>query len=159
LYSEAVRPWFFWGGALAVFEAIIRVREAVLFARPTSEVVYRGSVYGVALVPLVAPLLRRLESGRDSGTISVEGYYRTHGAFDEKTERERRYGEVFTVEEHPGGYVFHLELPRRIPPSGVKEQLGLGDEMPDYALELKLAGTWFEVHGKVVDPRLRTVAA
>jgi ferredoxin len=159
LYSEAVRPWFFWGGALAVLESIVRVREAVLFARPTSEVVYRGSIYGVVLVPFVAWLLRRLEAGRDSGSVSVEGYYRTDGAFDEKKERERRYGEVFTVEEHPGGYVFHLELPRRIPPSGVKEQLGLGDEMPDYALELKLAGTWFEVHGKVVDPRLRTVAA
>ena len=31
--------------------------------------------------------------------------------------------------------------------------------MPDYQLDLSLAGGWLEVHGKVVDPRLRTVAA
>ena len=75
--------------------------------------------------------------------------------FDEKQERERRYGKVFTLEDHPGGYVFRMEFPRLIPPSGVKEQLGLGDEMPDYAYDLTLTPTSFEVHGKVVDPRLR----
>ena len=41
----------------------------------------------------------------------------------------------------------------------MKEELGLGDEMPDYALDLALHAGRFEVHGKVVDPRLRTVAA
>jgi hypothetical protein len=52
-----------------------------------------------------------------------------------------------------------LELPRKIPPSGLKDELGLGDEMPDYQLDLSLSGGWLEVHGKVVDSRLRTVAA
>ena len=31
--------------------------------------------------------------------------------------------------------------------------------MPDYDLDLSLASGWFQVHGKVVDERLRTVAA
>ncbi len=159
LYSAAMRPWFFWGMAAAIFEAIWRLREAILFARPASEIVYRGSVYGPLLLPMVAPILHRAGGSRQSGDVPVEGYYETAGAFDEKRERERRYGEIFTMEERPGGYLLRLELPRRIPPSGIKEQLGLGDEMPDYALDLTLEPGWFEVRGRVVDPRLRTVAA
>jgi hypothetical protein len=158
-FSAEVRPWFFYGGLAATAEAIFRLREAAIFARPLSEVVYRGSVYGPLLIPLVAPILRRAERWKGVSRESFEGYYDTAGAFDEKRERERRYGEVFTLEERPGGYLFRMELPRRIPPSGVKAELGLGDEMPDYALDLAFGGTWLEVRGKVVDPRLRTIAA
>ena len=158
LYSFAVRPWFFWGAALAVAEAIIRLREAMLFARPASEVVYRGSFYGPLLIPLVAGISRG-RGQHDTGNVAFEGYYETAGAFDEKRERERRYGEIYSLDERPGGYLFRLEFPRRIPPSGVKVELGLGDEMPDYAFDLSLAAISFEVHGRIVDPRLRTVAA
>jgi ferredoxin len=159
LYSEAVRPWFLAGAGLAVAEAIIRLREAVIQARPTSETVYRGSFYGPLLVPLVAPLLRSAASRRKVGDVAFEGYYQSGTAYDEKRERERRYGEIYTVEERPSGYLLRLELPRKIPPSGIKNELGLGDEMPDYQLDLSLSGGWLEIHGKVVDPRLRTVAA
>ncbi len=158
-YSAAVRPWFFFGMVAAAAEAIYRLREAVLYARPLSEVVFRGSIYGPLLIPLVAPILRRVEGRKGVSREAFEGYYDTAGAFDEKRERERRYGEVYSLEERPAGYLFRMELPRRIPPSGLKEELGLGDEMPDYALDLALGSGWFEVRGKVVDPRLRTVAA
>jgi len=159
IYTAGVRPWFFWGVMIAIAEAVLRLREAMIFARPMSEVVWRGSVYGPLLVPLVVPLLKLTEGSRESGSVAVAGYYETAGAFDEKHERERRYGEVYRLEERGGGYVFCLELPRRIPPSGIKEELGLGDEMPDYALDLSLRGSSFEVRGRVIDPRLRTVAA
>ncbi len=159
IYSADVKRWFFWGLALAVAEAVIRLREAMIFARPLSETVMRGHPAGLLLVPLVAPLIRREGDESDSGGAAVEGYYATSGSFDDKKERERRYGEVFTLEERADAYLLHMELPRRIPPSGVKEELGLGDEMPDYDLDLALHAGRFEVHGKVVDPRLRTVAA
>ncbi|MFM7737758.1 MAG: hypothetical protein ACKPBU_17495, partial [Alphaproteobacteria bacterium] len=159
IYSADVKRWFFWGLAFAVLEAVVRLREAVLFARPLAETVMRGSFVGPLLVPLVLPLLKRDGDESDIGSVAVEGYYATSGSFDDKKERERRYGEVFSVEERPEAYVLHMELPRRIPPSGVKEELGLGDEMPDYDLDLALHSGRFEVHGKVVDPRLRTVAA
>jgi ferredoxin len=158
-YSSAVRPWFLYGMMAAIAEAVFRLRDSVLSARPLSEVVYRGSVYGPLLIPLVAPLLRRSAGRTDESREAFEGYYDTAGSFDEKRERERRYGEVFTIAERPAGYLFRLELPRRIPPSGVKTELGLGDEMPDYALTLTLENASLLVHGKVVDPRLRTVAA
>jgi len=158
-YSSAVRPWFLYGMMAAIAESVYRLRNSIISARPLSEVVYRGSVYGPLLIPLVAPLLRSTGGRTDESREAFEGYYDTAGSFDEKRERERRYGEVFTIEERPAGYLFRLELPRRIPPSGVKTELGLGDEMPDYALTLTLESAALMVHGKVVDPRLRTVAA
>ena len=158
-YSKAVRPWFFYGILAAIGEAVFRMRECVLHAKPLSEAVYRGAVYGPLLVPLVLPLLRRAHVHTEENREAFEGYYGVSTAFDDKRERERRYGEVYTIEERPSGWLFRMELPRRIPPSGVKQELGLGDEMPDYDLTLTLEGSVFVVHGKVVDPRLRTIAA
>ncbi|MBY0279681.1 hypothetical protein K2Z84_30475, partial [Candidatus Binatia bacterium] len=158
-YSKAVRPWFFYGILAAIAEAIFRMRECVLQARPLSEAVYRGAVYGPFLIPLVMPLLRRAHVHTEENREAFEGYYGGSTAYDDKRERERRYGEVFTIEERPSGWLFRMELPRRIPPSGVKQELGLGDEMPDYDLSLSLEGSVFVVHGKVLDPRLRTIAA
>lgn len=158
-FSNAVRPWFFYGVLAAMAEAIFRLRDAILRAKPLSEVVYRGAVYGPLLIPLVIPLLRKVGGHTDESREAFEGYYETAGAFDDKRERERRYGEIFTLEERPAGYLFRMELPRSIPPSGVKAELGIGDEMPDYALNLTLEPNALLVHGKVVDPRLRTVAA
>lgn len=158
-YSKVVRPWFFYGVLAAIAEAVFRLRECVLQAKPLSEAVYRGAIYGPLLVPLVLPLLRKAHVHTEENREAFEGYYGASTAFDDKRERERRYGEVYTVEERPSGWLLRLELPRRIPPSGVKQELGLGDEMPDYELTLNLEGGVFVVHGKVVDPRLRTVAA
>ena len=158
-YTFEAWPWLFWGILAITAESIWRLRDAVIFAKATDEVNWRGAFYGVALLPLVWPLLARAKSGKTVGAVGFEGYYETEGAFDEKTERERRYGEIYSFEDRPSGYLLRLELPRKIPPSGVKEQMGLGEEMPDYDLDLALASGWFQVHGKVVDERLRTVAA
>lgn len=158
-YSKTVRPWFFYGILAAIAEAVFRLRECVVQARPLSEAVYRGAIYGPFLIPLVMPLLRRSHIHTEENREAFEGYYGVSTAYDDKRERERRYGEVFTLEERPSGWLFRMELPRRIPPSGIKQELGLGDEMPDYDLTLNLEGSVFVVHGKVIDPRLRTVAA
>lgn len=158
-YSKAVRPWFFYGVLAAIAEAVFRMRECVIQARPLSDAVYRGAIYGPFLIPLVMPLLRRAHVHTEESREAFEGYYGASTAYDDKRERERRYGEVFTLEERPSGWLFRMELPRVIPPSGIKKELGLGDEMPDYDLSLNLEGGVFVVHGKVVDPRLRTVAA
>ena len=159
LYSLSISKWFLLGGTLAVLEAVIRLRETLLFARPTDEVIWRGSPYGLPLVPFVLPLIRKVSDAQHGGEMAHEGFYDTGGAYDEKKERERRYGEIYRFEERPAGYILRLELPRTIPPSGVRDSLGLGTEMPDYEIDLRLLGGWFEVRGAVVDERLRTVAA
>src|SRR5262249_5836915 len=48
-YSSEVRPWFLYGMIAAITEAVYRLRNSVISARPLSEVVYRGSVYGPLL--------------------------------------------------------------------------------------------------------------
>jgi hypothetical protein len=93
----------------------------------------------------------------EKGEIPVEGYYT--GEFDEKTERSRRYGEAYTVEEEGNAYLLRLEFPRRVPVSATKRELGFSDEMPDYEYELALQDQQFVVKGKVTDPDLRKVAA
>lgn len=159
LYSMEMSKWFLLGGAVAVAEAILRLRETILFARPTSETVWRGSFYGLPFVPLVLPMIANAAKAKSEGTLAREGFYESGGAYDEKRERERRYGEIYTYEERPAGYLLRLELPRRIPPSGVRDELGLGEDMPDYDIDIEMRGGWLEVKGRVVDERLRTVAA
>jgi hypothetical protein len=52
-----------------------------------------------------------------------------------------------------------VEFPRRVPPSAIKRQLAVSDEMPDYAYDLRLRDGFFTVHGRLTDPDLRRVAA
>ncbi len=159
IYTRGLTAWFFFGMMAAIGEALWRLREAVIFARPVDEVVWRGSIYGVALLPVAMLLASRAGAARRKGEVSVEGFYGQDTAFDDKRERERRYGEIYAFEERPDGWVLRLELPRRIPPSGVRDQLGLGEIMPDYELTVRVLAGALQVHGRVVDERLRVVAA
>ena len=52
-----------------------------------------------------------------------------------------------------------MELPRRVPVSATKREMGIGDEMPDYDLDLSARDGNFIVKGKVTDPQLRKLAA
>ena len=61
------------------------------------------------------------------------------------------------VEQFPEGFYVRMELPRQIPPSAAREDLGLGDEMPDYDLRVSLNGGGLRVRGAVADPDLRAV--
>ena len=87
--------------------------------------------------------------------MPVEGFY--SGEFEAQREREKRYGEVYTVEEFDHGYYVRMDLPREIPPSAAKDELGLGDEMPDYNIKLELADRALTIRGSVVDSDLRAV--
>ena len=92
-----------------------------------------------------------------SGATAFDGFYDTR--FDEKHDRQRRYGEVYRLEDLGPGYVLRLEFPRHVPPSAVKEALGIPDEMPDYDYDLALTNGSLVVRGKIVDPRVRKLAA
>jgi hypothetical protein len=93
--------------------------------------------------------------GRQSGWVPVEGFY--DRVFEPKREREKRYGEVYNVADFERGYYIRMELPREIPPSAVKEELGYGDEMPDYDLRLAIAGKTVTISGSVSDIELRKI--
>lgn len=92
---------------------------------------------------------------RGNGSPGFDGF--SSAAFESKRERERRYGEVYRVEEHHGGYYVRLELPRTVPPSAAKARLGIGDEMPDYDVDVTLSAPELTVSGHVAQPDLRAL--
>ena len=157
VFSHQLDSLIFLGVALASLEAVWRMREGILHAKPAEEVVYRASVYGPPLAAAFSPLVKLLGRAATRGTVAVDGF--SAPQFEEKLERERRYGEVYQLIDHANGYLLRMELPRHLPPSAEKETLGLPDEMPDYKIDLSLQNGYFIVKGKVVDPNLRRVAA
>jgi hypothetical protein len=116
---------------------------------------FGASLYGAPLGILAKPLLARLARSTKSGYVPVEGFYGKE--FEAKRERERRYGEVYFVEELDRGYYVRLELPRMIPPSAAREELAMGDTMPDYDITVGLDRDSLTIRGSVVDPSLRAV--
>jgi hypothetical protein len=70
--------------------------------------------------------------------IAFDGF-RTN-LHDEKLERDRRYGTVYTVSEELNAYLVRLEFPRRLPNSSLKKLWNLSDEMPDYNYSISLEG-------------------
>lgn len=158
LFSQQANASIFIGLLVASGETAVRLREALFQGVPSDEARFRGAPYGLALAPLAAPFLgMRSKRSQEQGAIPVEGYY--SGEFDEKTERSRRYGEAYSVEEENNAYLLRLEFPRRVPVSALKRGLGIGDEMPDYEYELSLQEDQFVVKGNMTDPDIRKLAA
>lgn len=157
VFSAQLKWYIFLGIALASLESIWRMREGFR-GLPPDQVVYRGTFYGLPLTPVVGPLVGLLNAPRDvRGTVGQDGFRNEH--FDDKLERERRYGEVYRVHEDVNGFLIELEFPRKTPKSGIKEEMGIPDEMPDYDYDLRLENGFFVVKGKVTDPALRKAAA
>jgi len=157
VFSNQLNSMIILGFGLATLEAVIRMREAVLHAVPLDQVIYRAAVYAPPLAALFVPFSRRLHHVEEKGTIAIDGFH--GGGFEEKLERERRYGEVYHLQEQGNGYLLQVEFPRFVPPSAMKEELGVADEMPDYEYDLQLRNGFFVVKGRVADPKVRKLAA
>jgi len=159
VFSQHLHGLVFFGMVLAALEGMWRLREGVFQFRPAGEIRYRASMYGMALGLALAPLLRRLAPGQkeERGTVGVDGFH--SGEFEEKIERDRRYGAVYALREFANGALLRMELPRRVPPSSQKRALGIPDEMPDYQIGLMLENGYLVVKGKLPDPTLRKIAA
>jgi hypothetical protein len=102
-------------------------------------------------------LLGRAKKSVWTGGVGQDGFYLD--LFEEKIERQRRYGEVYRLRGEKNGYFFTLEFPRQVPASAAREKLGVGEEMPDYDYTLELQERYFTVVGKLRDPKLRRLAA
>ena len=88
--------------------------------------------------------------------VAFEGF--RSPLYDEKTERDRRYGTVYTVIEKRNAYVVRLEMPRRIPASALKETWGVGDEMPNYHYSLQLEDQVLSIRASVEQEAIRRLA-
>jgi ferredoxin len=159
LFSQGINKMAFLGIFIASLETMLRLRESFFAGVPSDEATYRGTFYGLPLAPLVSPFLGSAAKSRpvEKGQTAFEGYYTSE--FDEKTERARRYGEVFTIEDMGNAYFLRLEMPRRVPVSAAKREMGIGDDMPDYEYDLAIRNGSFIVKGKLTDPQIRKLAA
>jgi ferredoxin len=157
VFSNQLNSLIVLGVGIAILEMTMRLREAVLHAMPMDQVVYRAAWYAPPLAILFAPFTRALHRVSQQGTVGLDGFH--GGGFEDKLERERRYGEVYSLQEKGNGYVLRLEFPRRVPPSAMKEELGIPDEMPGYDYDLSLRNGFFVVKGRVPDQSVRKLAA
>jgi ferredoxin len=156
LFSADLKWWLFLGVVLGSVEAALRLRES-FSGKPADQVIYRGAAYGLALAPLASPLVSAYSRPLGQADVGHDGF--TDARFEERLERQRRYGEVYDVSQDANGYLVELQFPRRVPPSGIKEELGVADEMPDYDYDIALQGGHLVVRGKVTDPTIRKIAA
>ena len=156
LFSQATSGWIMLGVTLAMIEAIWRLREGILHAQPASALVYRAAIWGIPLAPLGALLVRGSHFSRVKRTVGFDGY--TTDFYDEKVERDRRYGTVYTVEEHSNAYLVRLEMPRRIPASSLKRLWSLPDEMPDYDYNISLGDAILTISASLRGEALRRLS-
>jgi hypothetical protein len=77
---------------------------------------------------------------------------------EDKTERDRRYGTVYTVAEYANAYLVRLEMPRRLPPSSLKRLWNLPDEMPDYDYNILLGDNVITVSASVRGEAIRRLS-
>jgi hypothetical protein len=106
---------------------------------------------------VLAPLLEKHGSRIRELPIPVEGFYSK--GFDDKLERERRYGNVYTVEDRGGALLLRLEFPRRMPNIGIATRANLPDEMPDYDYDLALNDGQFIIKGRCADENVRKISS
>jgi ferredoxin len=155
LFSNGVHRWIFLGIVLAVVEAAVRLRESLFRGVPFSEAPLRAAVYGPLVVPFGLVVARVAGARGAASSVGFDGFYAGREHFDEKRERDRRYGSIYRLEERHDAYILRLEFPRRVPPSSLGDELGLPPEMPDYDYELSLEDGAFVVRGRVADPVVR----
>ena len=157
LFTQQINPYILVGLFLAVAEGVYRLQDGILRAKPAEEMVLRGAVYGVPLGIVLQPLLAKHAGVIRDVPIPVDGFYSK--GFVDKLERERRYGNVYTVEDRGGALLLRLEFPTRLPDIGLPDRQQLPDEMPEYDYDLALKDSQFIVKGKCTDERVRKISS
>ena len=157
LFSQSTGGWIMLGILIASAEAAWRLREGVIHAKPASELTYRGCWYGLALAPIGSILARAGGAGRRTERkVAFDGF---EGAMHEdKTERDRRYGTVYTVAEYANAYLVRLEMPRKLPLSSLKRLWDLPDEMPDYDYNIMLGDNVLSINASVRGETIRRLS-
>src|SRR5215472_8301219 len=157
VFSMATRGWIFLGVIVAIVETVWRLREGILHAKPASEMIYRAAIYGLAIAPLGAVLTRGGAKGRKvERKVAFDGFQTN--LHDEKLERDRRYGTVYTVKEYSNAYLVGLEMPRTLPASSLKRLWNLPDEMPDYDYNIALGDNVLTINASVRGEALRRLS-
>jgi ferredoxin len=157
LFSREINNYVLVGLLLAIVEGCYRLKDGILRAKPAEEMVFRAAVYGVPLGVILQPILARHAGVIRDLPIPVDGFYSK--GFVEKLERERRYGNVYTVEDRGDAFFLRLEFPRWLPDIGLPNRSQLPDEMPEYDYDLALKDSQFIIKGKCTDEKVRSISS
>ena len=157
LFSQEINNYILVGLCLAVAEGVYRLKDGILHVKPAGEMVFPASVYGAPLGVVLQPILAKHTGIIREIPIPVDGFYSK--GFVEKLERERRYGNVYTVEDRGSALFLRLEFPRRLPDIGLPNRQQLPDEMPEYDYDLALKDSQFIIKGRCTDERVRKISS
>ena len=157
IFSRDANLWLLGGFLLASIEGIVRLRDGLFKAKPADEMTFPPSLYGGPLSLLAEPFFAKYLGLIRELPIPVDGFY--SDGFVDKLERERRYGNVYTVEDRGGAFLVRMEFPRWIPEIGVASRDQLPDEMPDYDYDLEIKDGELVVKGKCVDDKVRKISS
>ena len=157
LFSQSINIFVFIGIILAIIEGVFRLRDGIFHVKPPEEMKFPAAIYGLPLAVLLQPLSAKQTGMLRNLPIPVDGFYSR--GFVDKLERERRYGNVYTVENCGGALLLRLEFPRWIPDIGVADRAEIADEMPDYDYDLALKDGQFIIRGKCTDERVRRISS
>lgn len=157
IFTKDVNLYLFVGILIAVIEGVYRLRDGVFYAKPAEEMRFSAAVYGAPLALAAQPLLAKYTSPVRDVPIPVDGFYSK--GFVDKLERERRYGNVYTVEDRGGAYLIKMEFPRRMPDIVVANRSELPEEMPDYDYDLVMRDDQLIVKGKCIDEKVRKISS
>src|SRR5918996_2964917 len=135
LFSQEINPYVFVGVLAAAAEGVFRLRDGTFRVKPAEETAFPASVYGVPLKLFLQPIFAKVGLLREL-PIPVDGFY--GDGFVEKLERERRYGNVYSLQDWGESYYLQVEFPRRVPRMGPPINEKLPEEMPDYDYDLLL---------------------
>jgi 4Fe-4S binding domain len=157
IFTHQINNWILVGLLVAAAEGIFRLKDGIFHLKATEEMTFPASFYGAPLGLLAEWLFARYTGLVRDVPIPVEGFYSK--GFVDKRERERRYGNVYTVEDRGGAFLVRMEFPRRMPDIGIASRDQLPDEMPDYDYDLVLQDGHLIVKGKCTDEKVRKISS
>jgi hypothetical protein len=142
---------------LAAAEGIFRLKDGIFRAKPANEMRFLPSFYGAPAGVIAGSLLTKYTGVVRTVPVPIEGFYSK--GFVDKRERERRYGNVYTVEDRGGAFLVRMEFPRWTPDIGITRRENLPEEMPDYDYNLDLQDGQLTVKGKCTDEAVRKISS
>jgi 4Fe-4S binding domain len=157
LGSREVNPYILVALLFAIGEGVFRLRSGIFGVRPADSMEFPAAFYGAPLALLLGPLLEKHGGMIREVPIPVDGFYSK--GFVEKLERERRYGNVYTVEDRGGAFLLRMEFPRWMPDLGIPARSKLPDELPDYDYDLTLKDDQFIIKGRCTDENVRKISS
>jgi hypothetical protein len=157
LFSQGINIFVIIGILLGVLEGGFRLRDGIFHAKSAGEMKFPASVYGVLVGLVLSPLLSKQTDIIRNVPVPVDGFYSP--GFVAKLERERRYGNVYTIEDRGGAMFLRMEFPRWIPEIGIPDRTQIPNEMPDYDYDLALKDGHFIIKGKCTEERVRRISS